>query len=68
MTTNSKKRISGESNQKKSILEKWERISKEYVGGELNEQEKAQFDRARFAEEQARNKSFVLGGHINQLV
>lgn len=53
-----------EKEREKSILEGWERFAKEYRPGELNEQEKARFERALFAEEQARKTSFVLGGPV----
>lgn len=49
-----------------SIVEGWKRISQEYRAGELNEQEKAQFEKARFADEQTQRKSFTLGGQINR--
>lgn len=57
-----------DSNNKKetSIVEAWSTVSKEYRSGELNEQEKAQFDRAKFSDEQAQKSSFVLGGQINR--
>jgi hypothetical protein len=48
------------------IVEGWERISQEYRAGELNEQEKAQFEKARFADEQTQRRSFTLGGQINR--
>mgnify|MGYP001576293313 CR=1 FL=1 len=50
----------------KSIVEGWVSITKEYRAGELNEQEKAQFGKARFADEQTQRKSFTLGGQINR--
>lgn len=48
------------------IVAGWNTILKKYNAGKLNEQEKAQFDRARFSEEQAKKNSFVLGGQINR--
>jgi hypothetical protein len=50
-----------EESKEASIVEGWARISSEYKFGKLSEQEKAQFERAQFAEEQAKKKSFVLG-------
>ena len=49
----------------KAIVEGWIQISKEYTSGKLNDEEKAQIDRARFADEQAKKSSFVLGGPIS---
>jgi hypothetical protein len=46
------------------IMEGWARFSREYTPGGLNEQEEAQFARARFAEEQAKKTGFVLGGPL----
>lgn len=43
-----------------SIIKGWTRIS-EYRFGGLSEEERAQFEKARFAEEQARRTKFVLG-------
>lgn len=51
---------------KKSNAEGLIRIFKKNLIGKLTEQEKAQFDRARFADEQAKKNSFILGGHINR--
>jgi len=43
------------------IMEGWLRISKEYQGGELTEEEKAQFEKAKLADKQAQKTRFVLG-------
>ena len=48
-----------------SIVKGWARIS-EYRFGGLNEQEKAQFEKAQFAEDQAKKTSFVLGEPIKR--
>ncbi|MDP3260343.1 MAG: hypothetical protein Q8M34_07135 [Thermodesulfovibrionales bacterium] len=56
----------GEKKSESSIVEGWNAVIKKYHAGKLNEQEKAQFDRARFSEEQAKKNSFVLGGQINR--
>jgi len=48
-----------------SIVKGWVGVS-EYTFGGLNEQEKAQFEKAQFAEEQARKTSFVLGEPIKR--
>jgi hypothetical protein len=44
-----------------SIVEGWASTCKEYRFGGLNEQEKAQFEKAQFAEDQAKKTRFVLG-------
>ncbi len=56
----------GEKKGESSIVEGWNAVIKKYPIEKLNEQEKAQFDRARFSEEQAKKKSFILGGQINR--
>ena len=48
-----------------SIVEGWLRVSKDYRFGGLTEQEKAQFEKARFAEEQAKKTHFILGEPIH---
>ena len=48
------------------IVEGWSQILKDYRFGGLSEQEKAQFERAEFAEEQAKKTRFVLGEPIKQ--
>ena len=49
-----------------SIVDGWTRLAKQKPIGKLNEQEKTQFDKARFAEEQVKSSTFVLGGQINR--
>jgi len=62
-----KSAIDNERERETSIVESWSAvISKEYRAGELNDREKAQFDRARFSDEQANKNTFVLGGEINR--
>ncbi len=62
-----KSAIDEEGKRETSIVEGWTTvITKEYRVGELNDREKAQFDRARFSDEQASRNSFVLGGEINR--
>jgi hypothetical protein len=46
------------------ILQGWMRISEEYRGGNLTEEEEAQFEKAKLADKQAQNTRFVLGEPI----
>jgi hypothetical protein len=52
------------SEEKEKIVQGWTRFSKVYRPSELDEQVKIQFDKLRFAEEQAKKTNFVLGGPI----
>jgi hypothetical protein len=61
-----KSAIENDRQNESSIVEGWVSvISKEYRAGELNDHEKAKFNRARFSDEHADKSSFVLGGQIN---
>jgi len=46
------------------ILEGLKRISKEYTFSKLSDQEMARFEKAQFAEEQAKKTPFILGEPI----
>ncbi len=49
----------------RTIIEGWVKVSKGYKTLRLNDQEKAQIDRARLADEQAKKSVFTLGGPAN---
>jgi len=60
-----KSALGNEKEKEVSIIEGWAHIS-EYRFNGLSEQEKAQFDKAQFAEEQAEKTNFVLGEPIKR--
>lgn len=49
----------------KNILDGWQEITKLKISGGLSHNEKAKFEKARFAERQNKRSTFVLGGRIN---
>ncbi|PKN30360.1 MAG: hypothetical protein CVU64_03660 [Deltaproteobacteria bacterium HGW-Deltaproteobacteria-21] len=49
-----------------STVEGWRKVSTTNKAGKLSEREKAQFEKARFSEEQVKRSSFVLGGNIRR--
>lgn len=51
-------------NGKQVIFEGWRKATTSREEGKLSEQEEAQFEKARFAEDQVRKSSFLLGGQI----
>jgi hypothetical protein len=53
-----------EQNKEAAIVDGWARISQEYQPRNLNEQEKAQVERASLVERQAKKTSFQLGNPI----
>ena len=61
---NKKSAVENEKKREDSIVEEWARIFKDYRFSGLNEQEKAQFERAQFAQEQGKKTHFVLGEPI----
>jgi hypothetical protein len=61
---NNKSTIDNKKEKEDSIVEAWSRICKEYNFSGLTDQEKAQFERAQLAEEQAKKTHFVLGEPI----
>lgn len=60
-------RIASEKGKKKSnnILDGWQKVTKLKLDGGLKQNEKAKFEKARFAEKQNKRSTFVLGGKIN---
>jgi hypothetical protein len=56
-----------ENTQNDEYLKSWEVITKLESAGKLDEAESAQFEKARFTEEQVKKTSFVLGGQISNL-
>lgn len=50
---------------KSSVYNGWVTASKNFSPGKLQEQEQAQFERAKFHEEQSKLFNFVLGGKVN---
>jgi len=50
----------------RKIISGWNKLTKRRLLVQLKDQEKAQFDKASFAEEQVKKSKFVLGGQINR--
>jgi hypothetical protein len=48
----------------RAVLEGWQAFGREYAPEELSTEERAQFDRARLADEQTKNTNYVVGGRI----
>ena len=46
------------------VFEGWEAFGREYVPEELTTEERAQFDRARLADEQTKSANYVVGGRV----
>ena len=63
---NKKSSVEEQKKKEVSIIEGLTRILEKKPIGKLTDQEKVQFDKARFAEEQAKKTSFILGGCINR--
>lgn len=59
---------SSEKIENNEYLKSWEIITKEKPFVKLDENESAQFEKARFTEEQVRKTSFVLGGQVNSFI
>lgn len=54
--------------EEKKILDGWAKIAKEYKSATLSDEEKAQIDVARLADEQSKRSIFTLGGSLRRII